>query len=93
VVEINVQRDHVHLLAKIPPKIRVSDYMGRIKGKAALRVFSVFRDLRRSRYWGNQFWTPGYCVSTVGLNEEQIRKYVKFQEEAERKQEEFRFGK
>ena len=93
VVELNVQRDHVHLVAMIAPKLSVSSYMGRTKGKTALRVFSVFRDLRQKRYWGNHFWRPGYCVGTVGLNEEQIRKYVKYQEEKEREQEEFRFGK
>jgi len=92
VVEMNVQRDHVHLVVMIPPKLSISDYMGRTKGKSAIRIFNVFRDLRRKRYWGNKFWSPGYCVGTVGLNEEQIRKYVKYQEEAERKQEEFRFG-
>jgi len=93
VVEINVQEDHVHLIAMVPPKISISVYIGRVKGKSALRIFSVFRDLRRKRYWGNHLWTPGYCVGTVGRDEEQIRKYVKYQERAERKQEEFRFGK
>ena len=93
VVELNVQSDHVHLVAMIPPKISVSSYVGRVKGKTALRVFSVFRDLRQQRYWGNHFWMAGYCVGTVGLNEEQIRKYVKYQKEAEEKQDQFRFGK
>ena len=93
VVELNVQRDHVHVVVMIPPKISVSSYIGRVKGKTALRVFSVFRDLRQKRYWGNHFWMTGYCVGTVGLNEEQIRKYVKYQEEAEKSQDEFRFGK
>jgi putative transposase len=93
VVELKVQRDHVHLVAMIPPKLSVSNYMGRTKGKTAIRVFSVFRDLRRHKYWGNHFWSPGYCVGTVGLNEEQIRKYVKYQEEVEQRQEAFRFSK
>lgn len=93
VVELNVQRDHVHVVVMIPPKISVSSYIGRVKGKTAMRVFSVFRDLRQKRYWGNHFWMTGYCVGTVGLNEEQIRRYVKYQEEAEKKQDEFRFGK
>ena len=52
-------------------------YWKRVKGKSALRIFSVFRDLRRKRYWGNHLWTPGYCVGTVGRDEEQIRKYDK----------------
>ena len=92
VVELNGQVDHVHLVVMIPPKLSVSDYMGRVKGKSALRLFSVFRDLRRRPYWGNHFWSQGYCVGTVGLDEEKIRKYVKYQEQQERRQEEFRFG-
>jgi putative transposase len=92
VVELNAQVDHVHLVVMIPPKLSVSDYMGRVKGKSALRVFSVFRDLRRRPYWGNHFWSQGYCVGTVGLDEEKIRKYVKYQEQQERRQEELRFG-
>lgn len=92
VVELNVPADHVHLVGMIPPKLSISDYLGRVKGKAALRLFSVLRDLRRRPYWGNHFWAQGYCVGTVGLDEEKIRKYVKYQEQAERRQEEFRFG-
>ena len=83
---------HMAVETPLTPKIRVSDYMGRTKGKSAIRIFHVFRDLRRKRYWGNKFWSPGYCVGSVGLDEEQIRKYVKYQEGADRKQEEFRFG-
>ena len=93
VVELNGQVDHVHLVVLIPPKLSVSEYMGRVKGKSALRLFSVFRDLRRRPYWGNHFWAQGYCVGTVGLDEEKIRKYVKYQERAEQRQEEFRFAK
>jgi putative transposase len=93
VVELNVQRDHVHMVVLVPPKLSISDYMGRLKGKCAMRVFSVFRDLRRHRYWGNHFWAQGYCVGTVGLDEDMIRKYVKWQEKQERRQEEFQFSK
>ncbi len=92
VVELNVQVDHVHLVVMIPPKLSVSDYMGRVKGKAALRVFAVFRDLRRQKFWGNHFWAQGYCVGTVGLDEEKIRKYVKYQEAQERRQEQLQLG-
>jgi putative transposase len=92
VVELSVQVDHVHLVGMIPQKVRIADYMGRLKGKTAIRQFSVFRDLRRRPYWGNHFWVEGYCVATVGLDEEKKRQYVKDQERQERKQEEFRFG-
>ena len=50
VQELNVPADPVHLIVQIPPKLSISDYMGRLKGKTAIRVFSAFRDLRQRRY-------------------------------------------
>jgi putative transposase len=93
VQELNVQAEHVHLIVQIPPKLSIWDYMGRLKGKSAIRVFSAFRDLRQRRYWGNHFWAQGYCVGTVGLDGEMIRKHVKWQEKQEQRQEEFRYSK
>ena len=87
IVELNVQVDHVHLLTMIQPKISVSDYVGTIKGRTAIRVFNQFRELKQKPYWGNHFWAKGYCVDTVGLDEEKIRKYVKYQERQEKRQE------
>jgi len=86
VLEVNVQEDHVHLIVWIPPKYAVSQYMGFLKGKLALRLFDRFPQLRK-RYWGQHVWSRGYCVSTVGLDEERIRKYVKWQTEKEREAE------
>ena len=83
VVEVNVQPEHVHLVVSIPPKYAVSDYMGFLKGKLALKLFDRYPQLRR-RYWGQHVWSRGYCVSTVGLDEERIRKYVKWQEKREK---------
>ncbi len=80
VIELNVQVDHVHLLVKIPPKVSVSDLVGRVKGKTAIQAFQKFPSLRTKKYWGNHFWSAGYCVDTVGMDAEMIRKYVKFQE-------------
>ena len=85
IVELNVQFDHVHLLAMVPPKISISEFVGTVKGRTAIRVFNKFRELKRKPYWGNHFWARGYCVDTVGLDEEKIRKYVKYQQEQERK--------
>jgi putative transposase len=79
--ELNVQEDHVHLLVKVPPKISISNYVGTVKGRSAIRVFSKFPQLRQKPYWGNHFWARGYCVDTVGLDLEKIRKYVKYQQE------------
>lgn len=87
VIELNVQTDHVHLLADVPPKISISDYVGMLKGRTAIRVFNKFRKLKSRPYWGNKFWSRGYCVDTVGLDSEMIRKYVKYQEEKERRAE------
>ena len=87
VKELNVQKDHVHLIVMIPPKLSVSDYMGIVKGRTAIRVFNKFRTLKKKSYWGNKFWSRGYCVDTIGLDEEKIRRYVQYQEAKERQAE------
>ncbi|GAB6044288.1 IS200/IS605-like element IS1004 family transposase [Endothiovibrio diazotrophicus] len=87
VVELNVQVDHVHLLIMVPPKIAVSDLVGMLKGRTAIRVFNKFKELKRRPYWGNHFWARGYCVDTVGLDAEKIRAYVRYQEQKEREME------
>ena len=90
IVELNVRADHVHLLVMVPPKISISDYTGMIKGRTAIRVFNKFKELKSKPYWGNKFWSRGYCVDTVGLDSEMIRKYVKHQEQKERRAEQQR---
>ena len=87
VVELNIQLDHVHLLVLVPPKVSISSYMGTVKGRTAIRVFNKFRDLKKKTYWGNHFWAEGYCVDTVGIDAEMIRKYVKHQETKEKRTE------
>jgi putative transposase len=87
-VELNVRTDHVHLLAVVAPKLSISDYVGTIKGRTAIRVFNRYRHLKQKPYWGNHFWPRGYCVDTVGLDSEMIRKYIKYQEGKERREEE-----
>jgi len=84
IVELNIQSDHVHLLVMVPPKFSISNFVGTIKGRTAIRVFNKFRKLKRKPYWGNHFWAKGYCVDTVGLDAEMIRKYVKYQEKQEK---------
>ena len=83
--EMSVQADHVHMVVSIPPRLSVSDFMGVLKGKTAIRVFKSHPNLKKKPYWGNHFWSRGYFVNTVGINEEMIRRYVKYQEEEERK--------
>ena len=85
-IELNVQIDHVHLLAMVPPKVSISDYVGTVKCRTAIRILNKYKHLKRKPYWGNHFWSRGYCVDTVGLDSEMIRKYVKYQEAKERKE-------
>lgn len=83
----NVCSDHVHLVLEIPPNWSVSQVIGYLKGKSALKIFDKFPHLQK-RYWNKHFWSPGYCVSTVGLNKEQIEKYVRWQQKKDREIEE-----
>lgn len=78
ILEGNIQVDHIHLVLEIPPKYSVSEAVGFIKGKSAIKIFDYHHELKK-RYWGRHFWSKGYCVSTVGLDEEQIRRYVRHQ--------------
>ncbi|CDH07254.1 transposase (fragment) [Xenorhabdus bovienii str. oregonense] len=82
-MELNVQLDHVHFLVKIPPKLSVSQVLGHLKGRTTIRLFNKFSYLRKKKLWGNHFWSRGYYVDTVGINEEMIRKYVKYQKKHE----------
>jgi putative transposase len=84
IVELKVMADHVHMVGIIPPKMAVAELMGILKGKTAISVFAKVKTLKTKPYWGNHFWSRGYCVTTVGMDEEKIRRYVKYQEQAER---------
>lgn len=78
ILEGNIQIDHIHLVLEIPPKYSISEAVGFLKGKSAIKLFDFHLELKR-RYWGRHFWAKGYCVSTVGLDEAQIRNYVRYQ--------------
>ena len=83
IMELNVQVDHIHVVMSIAPKYAVSFLMGYVKGKLFLRLFQRYEKIGK-RYWGRHLWARGFCVSTVGLKEEQIRQYVKWQEKREK---------
>lgn len=79
ILEGHMMADHVHILIEIPPKYSVSQVVGYIKGKSAIYIARKYGE--RSRYFsGQNFWARGYFVSTVGRNEEVIRKYIQNQE-------------
>jgi putative transposase len=87
VIELNVRIDHVDVVVSIPPKISVSTLMGTLKGKLAIKLFKSYPRLKQKPYWGNHFWSRGYFVTTVGVDEEIIRRYVKHQEKEDKKEE------
>ena len=85
--EMNIQKDHIHMVVSIPPKISISEFMGFLKGKLAMKLFKSYPWMKKKPYWGNHFWARGYFVSTIGIDEELIKRYVRHQEKEERKQE------
>ncbi len=89
-IEMNIQKDHIHLIVSVPPKISISTLMGTLQGKTAINLFKSYPQLKTKPYWGNHFWSKGYCVDTIGLDEDKIRKYVIYQENQERLEEQQR---
>lgn len=87
IMELNVQIDHIHVVCSIPPKVSVSALMGTLKGKLAIKLFKSYPKLKEKPYWGNHFWSRGYFVTTVGIDEDIIRRYVKYQEGEDRREE------
>ena len=85
VQEMSVQKDHIHLVVSIPPKVSISEMMGILKGKLAIKLFKSYPKMKQKPYWGNHFWARGYFVSTVGIDEDVIKRYVKYQEEEEKR--------
>ena len=85
-LEGNAANDHVHILLSVPPKYSIAMTIGYLKGKSAIRIH---RELFRTKgtLFGRSFWSRGYCVSTVGLNESFIRKYIQEQEKHDSNQE------
>ena len=75
----------------IPPKFSVANTIGFLKGKSAIRIHREYLGKKRN-FTGFHFWARGYCVSTVGLDEEVIRAYIRNQEEEEKRQEQLEFG-
>ena len=79
IIEGHMMLDHVHLLLEIAPKYSVSQIMGYLKGKSALEIFDKHANLKY-KYGNRHFWSEGYYVSTVGINESTVKKYIQEQE-------------
>lgn len=66
VEELNIQKDHVHLMVSVPPKVSISSVLGSLKGKTAIQIFRQFPYLKSRPYWGNHFWARDYFCVTSG---------------------------
>ena len=75
IIEGHLMPDHVHMLVAIPPKYSVASVMGYLKGKSSLMIFDRHANLKY-KFGNRKFWAEGYYVSTVGLNEATIAKYI-----------------
>ena len=81
----SIQQDHIHLIIIIPPKYAVSDIIGKIKANTSREIRKRFSWVKKI-YWRNEFWPPGFFTSTVGINEDVIKRYVEFQEKIDKGQ-------
>ena len=79
IIEAHAMSDHIHMMVKIPPKLAVSSFMGYLKGKSSLMIFERHANLKY-KYGNRNFWAKGYFVSTVGLNDEVVKEYIRNQE-------------
>lgn len=79
IIEGKAMPDHIHIWVKIPPKMSISNFMGYLKGKSAMMIFARHGNLKY-KFGNNNFWSTGYYVSTVGLNEATIAKYIREQD-------------
>jgi len=83
VLEGHAMSDHVHVCLSVPPKFSISHVIGFLKGKSAIRLH---REFSKAKATGKHFWIRGYFVSTVGLDENQVREYIKNQEATDKRQ-------
>jgi putative transposase len=91
ILEGHLLADHVHMLISIPPKYAVSQVVGFIKGKSAISIARRFMGRNRN-FAGENFWARGYFVSTVGLDEEMVRAYIRQQEKEDEHYDQLKLG-
>jgi putative transposase len=84
ILEGKMMVDHVHMLISIPPKYAISQVIGYIKGKSAIHIARTFGG-RQKNFTGEHFWARGYYVSTVGIDEAALRRYIQQQEDEDRR--------
>ena len=71
-----LSKDHVHMLVSVPPKLSISDFMRKAKGRSSRKILMEFPELKR-RYWGRRFWGRGYFSTTSGqITDDIILQYL-----------------
>ena len=86
VLKVNAQIDHIHAVIVIPPRVSVAEAIGFIKSQTGAALKLKFPFLQKT-FWGREgIWSRGYCVSTIGLNEKEILRYVEYQDKEDRGQ-------
>ena len=75
--DYSIQTDHVHLVIIIPPRYSVSSIVGKLKANTSREIRKTFEWIKQV-YWRNEFWSPGFFSSTVGIDEKVIKRYVEF---------------
>jgi putative transposase len=80
ILEAHAMTDHIHMCISVPPKYSIAMTIGYLKGKSAIRIHKEFSGREPKGFTNKNFWTRGYCVSTVGLDEQQVREYIQNQE-------------
>ena len=83
IVHYNIQEDHIHLILVIPPKYSVSKIIGELKSNSSRMIRERFPWIKQV-YRENIFWSPSFFSSTIGLNENEIRRYIQFQEKVDK---------
>ncbi len=86
IVAVNTDQDHIHLQMEIPPNIAVADAVQRLKANSSRHIQKKFKFIRDMYLDWDGIWSVGYFSSTVGLNEEQVRKYIEWQDKKEKPQ-------
>ena len=79
ILTANTDEDHIHILISIPPKYSVSEIVKHMKGASAHAMRKRFPFLKNVYYGSDGIWSEGYFVSTVGINEETIQRYIEHQ--------------
>jgi len=77
--EIGFDQDHVHMVILIPPKYSIASVVGQLKGQSASTLRKKFTWIAKVYWKENILWSPGYFVSSIGADEDTVKRYVQFQ--------------